>query len=67
MVTRKTVGTAIMKRRQALKLSQEDLAGEAELTREYISKVENGHVNFSIDVFLQLAKALKIDPAKLLN
>ena len=67
MATLETIGLAIMKQRQSLGWSQEDLAGEAELARNYISRIENGHVSLSLEVFLRIAKALSIEPAKLLK
>lgn len=67
MATLKSVGLAIMKQRHSLGMSQEDLAGEAEIARNYVSRVENGHVSVSLEVFLRIATALQIDPAKLLR
>lgn len=63
----KSIGLNIMKARQAKGMSQEDLAGEAEVARNYISRIENGHVALSVLVLLKIAKALDIDPAKLLR
>ena len=48
-------------------MSQEDLAGAAEVNRGYISRIENGHVAFSIPVLLKIAEALSIEPDKLLK
>lgn len=48
-------------------MSQEDLAGEAEVNRGYISRIENGHVDFSVPVLLKIAKALEADPEDLFN
>lgn len=62
-----SIGLAIMKARQAKGMSQEDLAGEAEVARNYISRIENGHVAFSVPVLIKIAKALGVSPAQLLK
>lgn len=46
-------------------MSQEDLAGDAEVNRGYISRIENGRVAFSVPVLLKLAEALNVPPEKL--
>lgn len=56
-----------MKVRQARGMSQEDLAGAADVARNYISRIENGHVAFSVPVLLKIAEALDIEPSKLLK
>ena len=61
----KSIGLAIMKARQAKKMSQEDLAGEADVARNYISRIENGHVAFSVPVLLRIAEALEVEPEEL--
>ncbi len=63
----KTIGLSIMKVRQSRKMSQEDLAGAAEVARNYISRIENGHVAFSVPVLLRIAEALEVSPSKLLK
>ncbi len=40
--------------------TQEDVADKAVLAREYLSKVEAGHRNPSLDVLARLAKALDV-------
>ena len=54
-----------MKARQLKKMSQEDLAAEADIARNYVSRIENGHVAFSVPVLLKIAKALEINPEDL--
>ncbi len=61
----KSIGRAIAKLRAEKGLSQEDLAGLAEINRGYISRIENGHVSFSIPVLLDIAKALGVHPSKI--
>ena len=48
-------------------MSQEDLAGAAEVNRGYISRIENGHVTFSVLVLLKVADALNVKPEDLFN
>ena len=66
MVNLQSIGRKIAKLRAEKGLSQEDLAGEAEINRGYISRIENGHVAFSIPLLLKIAKALRVKPAELL-
>lgn len=53
--------------RQAHGLSQERLAELAGLHRTYVSSVERGARNISIDNISRLAKALDVSPDKLLE
>jgi transcriptional regulator with XRE-family HTH domain len=48
-------------------LSQEELADRARLHRTYISSVERGQRNVSLENIFQLAKALGADPRDLLK
>jgi transcriptional regulator with XRE-family HTH domain len=67
MVDLETIGRKIAKLRAAKGLSQEDLAGAADINRGYISRIENGHVAFSVLVLLKIAEALHIKPDELLR
>ncbi|RAZ92863.1 XRE family transcriptional regulator [Mesorhizobium hawassense] len=53
--------------RLAKGLSQEELAHRADIDRTYISSLERGVYNASIDVVDRLAKALEIEVAELLS
>lgn len=53
--------------RQARGISQERLAELADLHRTYISSVERGARNISIDNIARLAKAFDVSPEKLLG
>lgn len=46
--------------------TQEQLAFEAGVKRAYLSEVENGQRNVSLDVVEKLASALKIEPSALM-
>lgn len=53
--------------RDLLDLSQEELADEAKIDRTYISGIERGKRNPSVDLLARLAEALKTTPAALLT
>ena len=55
---RRHLASVIMERRQRLGLSQEDLAQRAKLHRTYISDVERGERNISVESLRRLAIAL---------
>lgn len=54
-------------RRQALGLSQEELAHRAKLDRTYISSLERCKYGVTIDVLASIATQLEVTPAKLLD
>jgi transcriptional regulator with XRE-family HTH domain len=58
-------GKAIRRRRRELDLSQEELAERAELHQTYISDVERGGRNPSLENVEKLANALGISIARL--
>ncbi len=53
-------GKAVRRRRRELDLSQEELAERAELHRTYISSIERGQRNPSLENIEKIAKALSI-------
>lgn len=53
--------------RQEQGLSQEDLADQADLHRNYISQIECGRRNLSLLNILKLARALKVPASKLIE
>jgi transcriptional regulator with XRE-family HTH domain len=67
MNIRKRVGTNMRKAREALGLSQEELADRSGLHRTYISGVERGVRNPTVTVLEKLARALKVLPGSLLD
>lgn len=60
------VGRVIRRYRESVGLSQEALAHEADLHRTYISLVERGRRNISVDALAQIAEALGVYPSRLM-
>lgn len=54
------VGQRIRELRKQLELSQEALANEAEVDRTYVTDVENGRRNVSVEILERLIKALGV-------
>ena len=59
------IGLNIRKYRKQMKLSQVELAVEVGIDRAYLSEIENGRTNPSVNVLYALADALKIEIEKL--
>lgn len=54
-----TIGEQLRKRRNQIEMTQSDLAEKSGITKEYISKIENGHAtNVGTDILENLAKVL---------
>jgi transcriptional regulator with XRE-family HTH domain len=62
---KKQFGAAVRLRRNHLGISQEELAGRAGLHRTYISDVERGARNVSLESIHRLADALAVPAATL--
>lgn len=60
-------GSNLRQLRVASGLSQEELANRAGLHRTYISSVERGHRNVTIESIFALAEALGVAPEVLLQ
>src|SRR5882762_9228100 len=52
------LGRFVRKLRQQKELTQEQLASKTGITYQYLSGLENGRENFSIDILYSLGKAL---------
>jgi transcriptional regulator with XRE-family HTH domain len=59
----KIIGQNIVKYRKQKNMTQEDLCGVAEIDRSYLSEVENGKANVSVQTLVKIAEALNIDLA----
>lgn len=67
MEINKAVGTKIKSLRLEKKLSQEKLAGLAEIDRTYMQSIEKGERNISIAILYKIAKALELKMSNLLE
>lgn len=67
MANLKSIGNNIAKIRKKKSLSQEDLAGLCEIDRSYLSEIENGHKNMSVNILIKIAKALNIKVGSLVD
>ena len=65
--TRTRFARNILSFREALGLSQEAFADKIGFHRTYISAIEGGKRNVSLDNLDKIAKALRIDPVELLK
>ena len=61
------VGQRIKELRKRLELSQEALANEAEVDRTYMTDVENGRRNISVEVLERIVSALKVSYSEFFN
>lgn len=67
MDIRAVLGRNVRKYRERKGLSQESLAFDADLHRTYVSGVERGVRNPTIQIVAKLATALGVEPHKLLE
>lgn len=61
MKSRVLVGRNVLRIRLEQNLSQEDLAGLAQIDRRHIGRIENRRANLTLDVLDSLAAALAVD------
>lgn len=62
---RQQLGRRIRELRESRNISQEELAHLSGVHRTYISSMERGHRNVSLDILMRLAEALQVEPAEL--
>src|SRR5438034_1319877 len=67
MDAKTVLGRFVRKLREQSKLTQEELARKTGITYQYLSGLENGRENFSIDVLDSLGKALECPLAQLVS
>lgn len=60
------IGLNIRKYRKQMKLSQVDLAVEVGIDRSYLSEIENGRVNPTINILYAIADSLNVSIVDLL-
>ena len=61
------IGQRIKELRKKLGLSQESLAYKAEVDRTYVTDVENGRRNVSVEILERLIKALDVSITEFFN
>ena len=61
------IGQRIKELRKELNLSQEGLAYKAEVDRTYVTDVENGRRNVSVEILERIIAALKISINEFFN
>ncbi len=61
------VGNNIRKQRIVQEISQDQLAYETGITREYINKIESGKYNITLKKLALICEALNISPKKLFD
>lgn len=61
------VGSRIRELRKELNLSQESLAYKAEVDRTYVTDVENGRRNISVEILDRIIKALDVSVSEFFN
>lgn len=67
MDIKQKVGQRIRQLRKELELSQEALGLKAEVDRTYVTDVENGRRNISIEILERLIKALSVSFSEFFN
>jgi transcriptional regulator with XRE-family HTH domain len=67
MDLREVFATNLRRLRHAKRLSQDDLAYDAEVSRSYLSQLEKGVFFASLRIVGRLADALDVEPAELLR
>lgn len=58
-------GTIVVQLRKERNLSQEQFANMAEIDRHYMSDIENGRRNISLDIIEKIAKTLDVKISEL--
>lgn len=60
-------GSALKRRRNEQRITQEELAGRADISVVYLRGLESGRFNPTLNVLFDLGKGLGIHPAEMLN
>jgi len=61
------IGTRIKQLRKSRGLSQEELSEKVEMSSKYLSSIERGKENPTLDTFMKLAQALHVEVFELFN
>ena len=65
MDKKKLLGIRIREIRKTRELSQEELAERADISTQYVSNIERGKENPTLDLLLRLAEALRVSLGQL--
>lgn len=57
------IGARLQKRRLELKLTQQKMAKDMDISFHYLSKIEHGQANITMDMLLRICQYLDIDLA----
>lgn len=66
-IVRRKIGQAIRAYRTAQEISQEQLAEQANMTRNYVGMIERGEKNISVVMLYRFSKALKVPLADIIR
>lgn len=66
MEIKKRFGLAVREKRNQLNVSQEELAMRIGADQGYVSRIESGQMNVTLETLEQIARALDVDPAELI-
>ena len=61
------IGSRIRSKRAALRIPQEELAFQVDISPTYLSQIESGKRNVSLEVLYRIAKALKLELSELVS
>ena len=67
MEIKKRFGLAVREQRKRLNVSQEELAMRIGADQAYVSRIEAGQMNVTLDTVEQIAEALQVDAGDLLR
>jgi transcriptional regulator with XRE-family HTH domain len=60
-------GKHLRQTRENLKLSQDDVVLQCDVTKGNLSSIENGKKDFTFTTLLEIAKGMNVEPKDLLN
>jgi transcriptional regulator with XRE-family HTH domain len=67
MAIKKLIGMRIQSLRRSHKMSQEGLAEKMGISPKYLSSIERGKENPTLDTFIKLAESLDVEISELFN
>lgn len=67
MTIKRLIGSRIKQLRRAKGLSQEELSEKIGMSSKYLSSIERGNENPTLDTFIKLAQSLGVDIFELFN